>query len=33
VTLRKLAAEGRAESLLLARELLLDDPDSPSEPK
>jgi glutamyl-tRNA reductase len=33
VTLRKLAAEGRAESLLLARELLLDDPDTPSEPK
>ncbi|MFT6516001.1 MAG: hypothetical protein ACJA2V_001208, partial [Alcanivorax sp.] len=24
---------GRAESLLLARELLLDDPDTPSEPK
>ncbi|MDX1802874.1 MAG: glutamyl-tRNA reductase [Alcanivorax sp.] len=32
VTLRRLASEGRAEALLLARELLLQDPDDPQDP-
>jgi len=31
VTLRKMAADGRAEALLLARELLLENPGSSSE--